>query len=82
MNAKLNQLVAALSNLTESSGVIATVADKLLNSLLPQETASAATKCVTLYCGICIPIARVRLCTRRCCRRGFPCYNTTIRVSC
>jgi len=83
MNYQLNQLFATLSNLTESSGAIAQVTDTLLNALFSQEDASAAAiNCKTVRCGFCNPISKLRLCQRRCCRRGYPCYTRFIRVRC
>ncbi|MBD3886238.1 hypothetical protein IFO70_31580 [Phormidium tenue FACHB-886] len=80
MNAKLNQLFATLSNLTESSGAIATVADKLLSRVVPQETASAG--CRTLFCTGCV--FRRKVCTNFCCTFGAfpPCRTVTKVVRC
>jgi hypothetical protein len=70
-------------NIEKSASTLNQVMGTLFISLLPQEQASAnSTTCRTVRCGPCGPFSRIRVCLRRCCRRGFGCWNRVIRVRC
>jgi hypothetical protein len=76
MNNLTNIILTKVTNLAQTSGVIANVADKLLNRILLEEKAAAA-HCRIVSCRNCVN--GIAIC-RRCCGSPPKCYN--VRLAC
>jgi|GEM_PF-4111321 hypothetical protein len=80
MNNLTNTILTKVTNLTQTSGAIANIADKLLNLILLEENAAAAplpTICPTWpICGKCIDgYKRCRRCFKTILPSPCRCYN-------
>lgn len=84
MNNLMDTILMKVTDLAQTSGVIANVADKLLNRLLPEESAAAAE--IPIFCWKEKPLTICGRCVngfkdcRTCCPFPSRCYNP--RIAC